>query len=153
MDSELKKKITKDLEQSFKSRHTSRVETLRMLMAAVHNKEIEKKGKLNNSDLSEEEVLEVIAKEAKKRKEAIELYIKGNRKDLAEKEKGELKILEEYLPVQIGEAEVRKVVKEVLNGLGAVQDFGKAMGEVMKKLKGKADAKLISDVLKKELGQ
>jgi len=151
MDLEIKKKIAEDLKQSFKNHNTAKVETLRMLTAAVHNKEIEKKSKSNNSDLSEEEILEVIAKEAKKRKEAIELFIKGNRNDLAEKEKEELKILEEYLPVQMNEVEVRKVVREILGGLGAVQNFGKAMGEVMKKLKGKADAKLVSEILKDEM--
>ncbi|MDI6734280.1 MAG: GatB/YqeY domain-containing protein [Patescibacteria group bacterium] len=151
MNSKLKEKILKDLEFSFKNRNISRVETLRMLMSAVHNKEIEKKGKLNISDLSEEEVLEAVVKEAKKRKEAIDFYIKGGRNDLAEKEKGELKILEEYLPAQMGEAEVRKVVKEILNSLGGIRDFGGAMSEVMKKLKGQADAKIISSVVKEEI--
>lgn len=130
-----------------------KVGTLRMISAAFHNKEIEKKGKGLEPGLSEEEVIEIIFKEAKKRKEAIDAYTKGNRSDLSEKELKELELIQKYLPEQMGENEIEKAVSEILKktDVASEKNFGKIMGEVMKELKGKADAKLVGEVVKKKL--
>lgn len=145
--------INSDYEQALRAKNMPLVETLRLVLSAIKNKEIEKRGKTGSSELSEEEVIEVVTREVKKRKEAVELYEKGNRQDLAEKEKAELKIIEVYLPPQMGEDEVRDIVKKKIEELGnpPASDFGKTMGVVMKDLKGKADAQMVTKILKEFL--
>lgn len=134
-----------------KAGNTFELGVLRMVSAALHNKEIEKKGKGLEPALSDDEVIEVLSREAKKRKEAIEAYIKGNRDDLAQKETKELEIIKKYLPEQLGEEEIEKIVKAAIEKTGAkeVKDFGKVMAEAMKELKGKADASVVSEIVKK----
>jgi uncharacterized protein YqeY len=119
----------------------------------LHNRIIEKKGKGEEATLSDEEVLDLIRREAKKRKEAANLFTEGNRADLAEKELKELKILEVYLPAQMSEEDVRKEIVAIIKSMGPVdpKDFGKVMGAVMKQLKGKADAGLANKILKEQL--
>lgn len=158
MASPLIQKINSDLVTALKKRESLKTETLRLLLSSVHNKEIEKRGlsaqagKGNEAALNDEEVLEVINKEAKKRKEATELFIKGGRKDLADKETAELQILKDYLPAELGESEVLKIIEEVVRlKPGGPQDFGRIMGEVMKQLKGRADASIVSRLVKERL--
>jgi uncharacterized protein YqeY len=105
--------------------------------------------------LVEEEVLEVISSEIKKRKEAILLFEKGERQELAEKEKREIGILQNYLPEQLPEEELRKLVKEAIEKTGAkeMKDMGKIMAELMPKVKGKADGSLVSKIVKELLTQ
>lgn len=150
----LQAKIQKDVGAAMKTQDNLRLQTLRMLGAAIHNREIEKRGKGGSAELTEEEVQEVVKREAKKRKEAIELYRQGGRPELAEKESSELQVLEAYLPLQMSEDAVRIMVKETLAELGAVkkEEFGKIMGAVIRKTKGQADAALVSRILKEELG-
>ena len=149
----LYQKIKEDLNEALKSGDTLRISVLRMVLSSFHNKEIEKKGKNQNSELTEEEIIEVLKREAKKRKEAIETYLKGNRNDLADKEKKELEIIIAYLPKQLSEEEIKKIVQEAIQKLGAQseKDFGKVMGFLMKELKGKADAGLVSQIVKESL--
>jgi len=129
------------------------VGVFRFLLASLHNKEIEKKGKGLESTLSDDEAIEVLSREAKKRKEAIEAYEKGNRTDLAQKETKELEIIEKYLPEQLSEEEIEKIITAAIKKTGAVtvKDFGKVMGEAMKELKGKADASLVSKIVRKRI--
>ncbi|HBQ59742.1 MAG TPA: glutamyl-tRNA amidotransferase, partial [Balneolaceae bacterium] len=125
---------------------------LRSLKAKLMEKEIsERKG--GEAELSDEQAIEVLMKAAKQRKESIEQFEEGNRDDLAENEKKELKIIEAYLPEMMGEDEVRKVVKEKVKALGAsgMEHMGKVMGALMGELKGKAEGSLISKVVKEEL--
>ena len=149
----LHQQITDDLKIAMKAANEFEVGTLRMLSAALHNKEIEKKGKGLEAVLSDEEVIEVLTREAKKRKEAAELYVKGNRNDLAEKETKELEFIKKYLPEQMSQEEIEKIVKAALEKTGAreVKEFGKVMAEAMKDLKGKADASVVSEIVKKLL--
>lgn len=149
----LHQKITIDLKVALKSGDSFRTNTLRFLLSSLHNKEIEKKGKGLEPTLSDDEVIEVLSREAKKRKEAIEAYKKGNRTDLAQKETKELEIIEKYLPEQLTEEEIEKIVKTAIEKTGAkdVKDFGRLMGEAMKELKGKADAILVGEMIKNKL--
>lgn len=148
----LKEKISSDLKEAMKSGDAARLGVLRMLVSALNNRKIEKRAKTGvEVELTDEEVLEVIAKEAKKRKESVELFNKGGREDLASGEKSELVILSAYLPEQMGEVEVRKIVEKIVAASG-VKEFGPAMKEVMKELKGKADASVITQILKEILG-
>lgn len=163
---EVKQKIQQDLKTALKEKKETEVSTLRILNAAIINKEKEKRYKIvkNNSKLTEEElekkshlteeeILEIIFSEIKKRKEAIELYEKGNRLDLAEKEKREIEILERYLPEQLSEEEIKKLAKEVIEKIGAkeIKDMGKTMAELMPKIKGKAEGGLASKIIKELL--
>jgi uncharacterized protein YqeY len=149
----LHQKLTDDLKDAMKSGDSFRTGVLRMLSSTLHNKEIEKKGKGLEPALSEEEVIEVLTKEAKKRKESMEIYSKAGRADLSKKEAKELEIIKIYLPEQLGEEEVEKIVKAAIEKVGAkdVKDFGKVIAEAMKELKGKADASLVSGMVKKNL--
>jgi len=149
----LHQKISDNLKEAMKAGQEFEVGVLRMLLSSLHNKEIEKKGKGLEPTLSDDEVIEVLSREAKKRKEAIEAYKKGNRTDLAQKETKELEIIEKYLPEQLSEEEVEKIIIAAIKKIGAVtvKDFGKVMGEAMKELKGKADASLVSEIARKRL--
>ncbi len=151
----LQKKINDDVKQAMKSKEEIRLTTLRMLLASLHNKEIEKKGKKLEPTLSEEEVIEVLSREAKKRRESIDAYTKGARDDLVKKESEELKIIKSYLPEQLSEEEVEKIVIEAIKRIDAKgqKDFGRVMGEAIKELKGKAEASLISEIIKHKLPQ
>ena len=111
-------KIKSDLKEALKSGDSFKAGTLRYVLAAVHNAEIDK-GK--GATLTEEELASLLQKQAKQRRESIEAYEKGNRQDLAEKEQKELGIIKTYLPEQLGEEEVKKIVEE------AIKDFSQAM--------------------------
>jgi uncharacterized protein YqeY len=151
----LKGDIQKDLNQAVKGKMEIASSTLRMLLAAISNREKEKKYKTKEEELTDEEVLEAIASEAKKRKEAIEAYSSGGRPELAEKEKKELEVLAKYLPEQLSEDEVRKIVAEAIKESGAetMKDMGKVMAQAMGKLKGRADGSLVSRIVKELLSQ
>lgn len=149
----LKVQVSQDLIQALKEKNEVKVGTLRLFLASTHNKEIEKKGKGGELELSEEETQEILRREIKKRKEAIEIYTKGGRQDLADKESEELKVLEVYLPVQLSSEEVEKIILEsiaIVKPVGA-KDFGKVMGEAMKKLKGLADTGEVGKIIKEKL--
>ncbi len=146
----LLEKLTADLHQAQKANLSDRLSVLRMLLAQVKNREIEKRGKTGESTLEDTEVEEVLRREAKKRKEAAELFHKGGREDLADKEMKELATIETYLPAQMSEAEIEAVVASVrASGAG---DFASIMREAMKQLKGKADGATVQQIIKKQLG-
>ncbi len=152
METHLEKNLRNALESSMKQKDEMRTGTLRMLLSSIHAKMIEKKGQ-GKGELSDEDVLDVIAKEAKKRRESAEAFLAGGRSDLAEKEKKELAIVEEYLPTQASDEEIEIVVKksiDIINPSGQ-KDFGKVMTEAMKELKGKADGARVSACIKKFL--
>ena len=162
----IKEKIQKDLTQATKKKEALPTSVLRMLLAAILNKEKEKRYKfakaepepiekelIEKSQLTDEEVIEVISSEVKKRKESILEFEKGKREDLVEKEKKELDILQKYLPEQLSEEELQKLAKEAIDKTGAkeIKDMGKVMQEVMPKVKGKADGTLVSKIVKELL--
>jgi len=117
-----------------------------MLLSAITYFEIDK-GK--DYEASDQDVLDVIQKEAKKHRESIEMYEKGNRPELAEKETQELQILMSYLPEQLNEGKITEIVKSAVEKTGATtkQDIGKVMGIVMPQVKGKADGNLVSRIV------
>lgn len=148
----IKEKILNDIKESMKARQTERLRVLRSLKSKLMEREIsERKG--GDATLTEEQALEVLMKAVKQRKESIDQFEKGNRNDLAEAEKEELKIIESYLPEMMGEKEIREIVKTKIDQLGAagIADMGKVMGPLMEKLKGKADGSMVSRIVKEEL--
>lgn len=144
----LKEKLSEDMKLALKSGEKLKLSTLRMLLSAIRYAEIEKK-----AELKDEDVLEVVSHEIKKRRESIEEYKKGNRPDLVEKEEAEAKILEGYLPPQLTEEEIEACVKEAIDQVGAMgpADLGKVMGAVMPKVKGKADGRQVNEIARRLL--
>ncbi len=143
-------RITEDTKTAQKKGDTVRLSVLRMLSAALHNREIEKFGSGDKDPLTDAEVMQVLQKEAKKRKEAAELFGKGGRKDMAEKEEKELAIINGYLPAAATRDEMERAVEE------AIKEGAKDMGGVMKsarqKLQGQVDGKELSEIVKQKLG-
>ena len=162
----IKEKIQDDLTESVRKSNEVARTTLRMLSAAILNKEKEKRYKISKEEpdlseeeltkksvLTDEEIVEVVFSEVKKRKEAIESFEKGKREDLVGKEKAELEVLQAYMPEQLSEEDIRKLTKEAVEKIGAegMKDIGKVMGEIMPKVKGKADGNLVSRIIKELL--
>ncbi len=141
-------KISQDLVSSLKAKDEVTTSTLRLLLSEIKNAQIAK-----GEELSGEEVVDVIGKSAKKRKESIEAYQKGGRSDLVEKEQAELKVLEKYMLEQMGEEEINRIVDKVVSKSGArnTADIGKVMRQIMGKLKGRADGGVVSEIVKKKL--
>ena len=145
----LRDSIANDMREAMKAREQARVATLRMLMAGVKNAEVEKL-----HELSDDEVLEVVAREAKRRRESIEAFEKGGRADLVAKETAELAVLESYLPEKLSDEELAALVDQAIGETGASSP--KQMGEVMKalmpKIRGRADGAQVSTLVKSRLG-
>jgi len=144
----LKSKITEEIKDSLKNRDKDRVSALRLLLAAIKQKEIDSREQLNDAG-----VIQIITKLAKQRKESIEQYQKANRTDLVQREQLELKILSGYLPAQLDDNELKKIVEKTLHEIGSLDkgDMGKVMGIMTKKLKGKADMGKVSKLVKEKL--
>lgn len=151
MPGELSQKIDLDLKSAMKAGESLKVSTLRMAQNAIHNKAIQLLKK--ETGLSDEEMIEVLKSEAKKRRDAAEEFEKAGRKDLAEKEISEQKIIQNYLPEEISDRELERILNEGIRESGASgeKDFGKVMKVSMPILKGKASGDRISAVLKKLL--
>lgn len=146
----LLKKLTADMIAAMKAGDKDTLKVVRMLKAAVQNEQIEL-----GHDLSENEEIAVLSREYKQRKESLEEFEKAGREDLVEQTKKELAVVEKYMPKQLSADEVKKTVQETITSLGAnsMKDFGKVMGAVMPKLKGKADGKLINQTVKEQLNK
>ena len=168
----LKQKIQSDATAALKSGEVFVSGTLRMLLASVISKEKEKRYKISKqssagsdqknldeeklvqqSQLTDEEIIETISSEIKKRKDAIVLYEKGNRPELADKEKKEIEILQKYLPEQLLPEELKKLIEESIQKTGAkeMKDMGKIMVDLMPKVRGRADNSEISKIIKELL--
>ncbi len=146
-----KQKLQEELKQSMMARDELRTSVLRLLLSAINYYEIQKGGA--GYSATPEDVLSVVQKEAKQRRDSIEEFKKAGRQELVDKEQKELDILQTFLPVQMGEDEVRSIVEQTISETGAssIQDMGKVMGALGEKLKGKADMGLVSGIVKSKL--
>jgi uncharacterized protein YqeY len=146
----LNQQIAADITAAMKAKEAVRLSALRMLKAAVMNKEVEK-----GRNLEDAEVLQVVASLVKQRRDSVEQFSKGGRADLADKETAEIAILEHYLPPAIGADEIEAAVAAAIAETGATtaKDMGKVMKVVMPKLAGKnADGKAVNDAVRRKLG-
>ncbi|MDQ2975029.1 MAG: GatB/YqeY domain-containing protein [Acidobacteriota bacterium] len=146
----LKEKITSSLTASMKAQDAARTSTLRMVKAALMNREIEKGG-----ELDDEEMAKLLRSMVKQRKDSVEQYEKGARQDLADKEKAEIEIIETYLPQAASREEIEAVVAAAISEAGAssMKDMGKVMKAVQAALTGKnADGRTVSEIVKARLG-
>ena len=132
--------LLEDMKLAMKSGNRIELDTIRMIRAQIKITSIAKK-----DTLTEDELAEVLQKEAKKRKEAIDMYQQGNREDLVNKEKQELEIISKYLPEQLSDAEIDRIIKDSVESIGAEseKDMGRVMGDIMPKVKGKTDGKIV----------
>ena len=159
----LRKQIQDETKKAIKEGNELTVSTLRMLSASIISREKEKRykiskqkpdlneeGLIKESQLTDEEILDVISSEIKKRKDSVAVYRQGKREELARKEEKEIEILQKYLPEQLSEQELKKIVQEAIAKVGAkeIKDMGKVMAELMPKVKGKADNSLVSKLVK-----
>ncbi len=145
----LRADITKDITAALKAGEKEKLSALRMLLSAAKYKEVDLKRELND-----EEFQQVTSTLIRQRQDSIEQYLKGNRKDLADKEQKEIDFLKVYLPAQLSADEVRAIVKKAAAEAGAsgAKDMGKLMKAVMPLVKGKADGKVVNDIVKEVLG-
>ena len=143
--------INEDLKAAMKSGDSVKLNTIRSIRAQMI--ELSKRG--TGTSITPEEELTALLAAAKKRKEAIEMYEKAGRNDLADQEKRELDIISTYLPKQMRREEVEVIVKKIIGDIGATssKDFSKVMPVAMKELKGKIDGKVIQEVVKQQLGE
>lgn len=144
----LKEQISEDIKVAMKAREPLKVATLRMLMAAFNNMEIEKRAK---GSVFEDDYVTIVKKEAKKRKEAIEAYKSAGRVEARQQEEAELEILSKYLPEEMNEDDIKKIVDEVVAEKG-VDNIGIIIGEVIKRAGGKTDGGTVSKLVKEKLG-
>jgi len=149
----LRERLLENLKDAIRGGEERRVATLRMLFASLKNKEIEERKK--EVGLGEEEIISVIQKEAKKRRDAVSEYTKANRRDLAVQEQEELAILEEYLPKELSDEEIARILNDGIRELGTPtkKDFGALMKIVMPLLKGKASGDRISSLANQLLSE
>ena len=146
-----KQKLQEELKQSMLAKDELRTSVLRLLLSAINYYEIQKGGA--GYEATEEDVLSVIQKEAKQRRDSIAEFEKAGRQELVDKETSELKILEAFLPEQMSEDEVSSIVEQTISETGAASmaDMGKVMGALGGKLKGKADMGLVSNLVRQKL--
>lgn len=146
----LKEKLQQDIKDALKSGDSKKRMVLGMVLAAIKNKEIEKRG-----ELSDDNMIAVIASEIKKRKDSVEQFEKGGRPELAEGERKEAEMLMAYMPEQMSEEDIRTEIKKTIAEMGVkdVKEMGKLIGAVMAKVKGKADGALVSKIVKELLSK
>ena len=139
----LAQKINTALKTAMSERNSGKIAALRLILAVIQNQEIAKR-----APLTDEETIALLKTEAKKRQEALEIYQKAKRQELAQKEEFELKIIKEFLPEQLDEAKVKEIVGQMKATGQLPSNFGEAMKQVMAKLKGQADGRLVAEAVK-----
>ena len=144
-------KLVEDMKAAMKEKEggKKKLSVIRMVRSSLKNVEIDKR-----KELSEDEVIEVLAREVKKRKDAFEEYVKVGRQDIADGLQEEIEILMKYLPEQMSEAEIRLLVQQIVAEVKpeGPRDMGKVMGKLMPQIKGKADGKLVNQIVKELIG-
>jgi len=146
----LSEQLQADMKTAMRDGDAHRRDTLRMALAAVQNAAKDKR-----ADLTDEEAMAVLTRQVKTRRESIKAYTDAGRDDLAAKEQAEIDVLQPYLPEQLGEDEVRALVTEAIASIGASspKDMGRVMTALMPKVKGRADGKLVSNLVNEELAK
>ncbi|MBN2173247.1 MAG: GatB/YqeY domain-containing protein [Bacteroidales bacterium] len=148
----LEKTINDDIKAAMLSKDKRKLEALRAVKSAIL---LAKTEKGSEGNIGDDTGIKILQKLVKQRKESAEIYQAQGRNDLAEEERFQLSVIEKYLPAQMNEADVRKIIQEIISATGAasIKDMGKVMGAATKQLAGKADNKLISGIVKELLGQ
>ena len=142
-------RLRADLREAMKAKDAPRRNTIRMLEAAIKNAEIEQRSKQGSKELAEPDILSILQKQVKQRKDSITQYQQGNRPDLAEIEQAEISIIEQYLPQQLTAEEIKARAQAIISQVGAKgpEDKGKVMAPLMKELRGKAEGSQINQTV------
>ena len=149
----LRKQISVSLQEALKAKNQTKASTLRLILAALKDRDIAERSKGNANGLNDDAILKLLQSMIKQRKESIEFYEKGNRLELADKEKEEINHIKNFLPKQLSENEVKTIVKSTISELGAkdVRDMGKVMSFLREKYSGKMDLSIAGKLLKEHL--
>ncbi|WP_145131679.1 GatB/YqeY domain-containing protein [Paenibacillus sp. Y412MC10] len=144
----LSERLNEDMKQAMKSKDKFKLSTIRMVRSTIKNLEIDLKRTLDDN-----EVLDILSREIKQRKDALQEFQKADREDLAEHAKAEIEIIGQYLPVQLSEEEIKVIVQQTIQETGASSkaDMGKVMSALMPKVKGRSDGKLVNQVVQQFL--
>lgn len=144
----LKERLNQEMKQAMKARDSLRLTTIRMILTAIKNREIEKK-----KELDDREVTAILSTMLKQRREAADAYRKGGREELAKKEESEIEILQGFLPAQLSSAEIGKVIDSAIEetGAGSMKEMGAVMKIVSARTAGQADGKVVSEMVRKRL--
>ena len=146
----LRAKINEQFNNALKSKNKTLVSTLRLVLAAIKEKDIANRTNVKKEGIKDEEIVKVLRKMKKQREDSADLYKKGNRKELLEAEEAEIKIIDTFLPKQLNEEETKKICKEVIESLGAssVKDMGKIMGSLKEKYSDSIDFSKVNTIVK-----
>lgn len=146
--STIKQRITDDMKNAMRNKNKDRLATIRLAMAAFKQIEVDER-----KELTDQDVLAILDKMVKQRRESIKQYQAGNREDLAEKEQAEIAVLQDYLPQPLSETEITALIEEAMQATGAssMQEMGKVMGQLKPKLQGRADMGAVSQLIKQKL--
>ncbi|PPR40144.1 MAG: hypothetical protein CFH29_00106 [Alphaproteobacteria bacterium MarineAlpha7_Bin1] len=149
----LRKQISVSLQEALKAKNQTKTSTLRLILAALKDRDIAERSKGNANGLNDDAILKLLQSMIKQRKESIEFYEKGNRLELADKEKEEINHIKNFLPKQLSENEVKTIVKSTISELGAkdVRDMGKVMSFLREKYSGQMDLSIAGKLLKEHL--
>lgn len=145
----LREQLREDLKDAMRAQDATRRGTIRMLEAAIKNAEIEKRGK----ELAEPDILAILQRQLKQRRDSIEQFERGGRKDLADIERAEIEVIQSYLPEQLSEDDIEAAAKRIIGQTGATGpgDRGKVMGPLMQELRGKADGSAVNSIVSRLL--
>lgn len=144
----LKQKLQEDLKTSMKNKDTLRKSVITLIRSSIKQVEVDKRIELNDDD-----VIDIISKQLKQRNDSLEQFLDAGREDLVEETRSEIEVLKEYLPQQLSEEELNEIVKQTISEVGAtsMKDMGKIMSVIKPKVKGRADGKLINELVKANL--
>ena len=150
----IKEQLNEKIKESMKAGMSDRTNILRLAMNAIKNREVENRGKGIEGDLTDEDVIDVLMKEVKRRNESAEVYTQAGRQELADAELAEVAIIKEFLPEELSAEELDAIVTEAIAKTEAkeIKDMGKVMAEINPQIKGRADSKAVSDLIKQKLG-
>ena len=146
----LRAKINEQFNNALKSKNKTLVSTLRLVLAAIKEKDIANRTNVKKEGVKDEEIVKVLRKMKKQREDSVDLYKKGNRKELFEAEEAEIKIIDTFLPKQLNEEETKKICKEIIESLGAssMKDMGKIMGSLKEKYSDSIDFSKVNTIVK-----
>lgn len=150
----IKEQLNEKIKESMKAGTSERTNILRLAMNAINNRQVENRGKGIEGDLSDEDVIDVLMKEVKRRNESAAVYTEAGRQELADVELAEVVIIKEFLPEELSAEELDAIVTAAIEKTEAkeLKDMGKVMAEINPQIKGRADSKVVSDLIKSKMG-
>ena len=151
----LREKISEQFNASLKSKNKTLVSTFRLILAAIKERDIANRTSGKKEEVKDQEIIKVLRKMKKQRQDSADLYKKGERQELSEIEESEIKIIDTFLPKQLGEEETRKICKEIIKSVGAssIKDMGKIMGSLKQKYSDSIDFSKVNTIVKDLLNQ